>query len=792
MLKNYLKIAIRNLLKHKVYSFINLAGLAIGIACCVLIILYVREELSYDRFHKNAGRIYRVGNEGRFGSEIWTSARTSHPLALALVQEFPEVQSAVRFYRLYKPLVRVGEKKFVEPRFFYADSSVFNIFTFPLIKGDPQTALIQPYSLVLSQEMAEKYFGEVDPLGQTLSVAKLGDFQITGVLKNIPENSHLAFDFLASYETLRAQNDPNLMSWGSIVTSTYILLRDEHNAVQLETKLPALAAKYHDQSEGATQRLFLNSITDLHLRSEINGELGERGSMATLSILIIVAAFILIIACINFMNLATARSLQRGREVGMRKVIGAHRLQLIRQFLSEAILLALGALALALPLVEFLLPAFNQLVGKNLEVEFAANLSTIGALFALGLLVGIFAGSYPAFALSSFKPVAVLKGQTKSRPTGARIRQVLVVAQFAISIVFIVSTMIVGSQLEFFRNKKLGFDKEQILVLPIQDRSVNSRYEAIKHELRQNPNILSVAAASQVPGAGEGNYYYNVEGIADGLTLPTYFIDHDFIPTLGIELAAGRSFSASFPADATGAFLINETAAKQFGWDDALGKTVDWDSGTKKGAVIGVIKDFHNQSLHEPIKPMVLQIFPEPLYVGCFVLRIAPHDIAATLAFIKDKWQAFEPQYPFQYSFLDEDFGRLYLNEERLAQIFRYSSTLAILIACLGLLGLAAFAAEQRTKEIGVRKVLGATVSQIVLLLSRDFAKLVGIAFVVATPVAYVAMSRWLQNFAYRAEIGLGAFLLAGLVALGLACLTVSWQAIKAALANPVEALRYE
>ncbi|RIK70006.1 hypothetical protein DCC62_23205 [candidate division KSB1 bacterium] len=366
------------------------------------------------------------------------------------------------------------------------------------------------------------------------------------------------------------------------------------------------------------------------------------------------------------------------------------------------------------------------------------------------------------------------------------------VAQFAISIVFIVSTMIVGSQLEFFRNKKLGFDKEQILVLPIQDRSVNSRYEAIKHELRQNPNILSVAAASQVPGAGEGNYYYNVEGIADGLTLPTYFIDHDFIPTLGIELAAGRSFSASFPADATGAFMINETAAKQFGWDDALGKTVDWDSGTKKGAVIGVIKDFHNQSLHEPIKPMVLQIFPEPLYVGCFVLRIAPHDIAATLAFIKDKWQAFEPQYPFQYSFLDEDFGRLYLNEERLAQIFRYSSTLAILIACLGLLGLAAFAAEQRTKEIGVRKVLGATVSQIVLLLSRDFAKLVGIAFVVATPVAYVAMSRWLQNFAYRTEISFGVFLLAGLAALGLACLTVSWQAIKAALANPVEALRYE
>jgi putative ABC transport system permease protein len=792
MLKNYLKIAIRNLLKHKAYSFINLAGLAIGIACCVLIMLYVREELSYDRFHENAGRTYRVANEGQFGSETWKGARTSHPLAPALVQEFPEVQQAVRFYRLYKPLVQVGEKKFVEPRFFYADSSVFEVFTFPLITGDPQTALTRPYSLVLSQAMAEKYFGGGDPVGQILSVAKLGDFQITGVLKNIPANSHLAFDFLASYATLHAQKNPNLESWDTIVTSTYILLPEGYDHRTLEAKLPALVTKYQNQSHGATLRLFLNPIVDLHLRSEFSGELGERGSMATLYILAMGAVFILLIACINFMNLATARSLQRAREVGVRKVIGAHRLQLIRQFLSEAILLSLGALALALPLVELLLPAFNQLVGKNLDIDFVANLSTVGVLAALGLLVGIISGSYPAFALSSFKPVAVLKGQTKSRPAGARIRQGLVVAQFAISIIFIVSTIIVGSQLEFFRDTKLGFNKEQVVVLPIQDRSVSSRFEAIKQELRQNPNILSVAATSQLPGAGEGNYYYNVEGISEGLTLPTYFVDHDFIPALDIELAAGRNFYASFTADAAGAFMINETAAKQFGWDDPLGKTIDWDSGTKKGVVIGVVKDFHTASLHEKIEPLIIQIFPEPMYIGYLVARLAPHDISATLASIKEKWQAFEPQYPLQYSFLDEDFDRLYRNEERLAQIFRYSSTLAILIACLGLLGLAAFAAEQRTKEIGVRKVLGATVAQIVLLLSRDFAKLVGLAFVVAAPVAYFAMNRWLQNFAYRAEISLGAFLLAGLAALGLACLTVSWQAIKAALANPVEALRYE
>ncbi|MGH7453864.1 MAG: ABC transporter permease, partial [bacterium] len=588
------------------------------------------------------------------------------------------------------------------------------------------------YSLVLSQEMAAKYFGDTDPMGQTLSVAKIGDFQITGVLKNVPANSHLAFDFLTSYETLRAQKNPNLDTWDTIVTSTYVLLPDGYDPAQLEAKLPALVGKYQNQSQGATQRLFLNPIVDLHLRSEFNSELGERGSMATLSILAVVAVFILLIACINFMNLATARSLQRAREVGVRKVIGAHRLQRVRQFLSEAILLSLGALALALPLVELLLPAFNQLVGKNLDIDFAANLATVGILAALGLLVGIISGSYPAFALSSFKPVAILKGQTKSRPAGARIRQGLVVAQFAISIIFVVSTMIVGSQLDFFRSKKLGFDKEQVVVLPIQDRSISARYEAIKHELRQNSNILSVAATSQLPGAGEGNYYYNVEGISESLTLPTYFIDHDFIPTLGIELAEGRNFSVNFAADATGAFMINETAATQFGWDEPLDKTIDWDSGTKKGTVIGVVKDFHNQSLHEQIKPLVLQIFLEPIYIGYIVARLAPHEHSRDTGFYQGKVASLRFAISVSIFFLDEDFDRLYRNEERLAQIFRYSSTLAILIACLGLLGLAAFAAEQRTKEIGVRKVLGATVSQIVLLLSRDFAKLVGLAFVVA------------------------------------------------------------
>lgn len=791
MLRNYLKIAVRNLLKHKTYSFINLAGLAIGIACCVLMLLFIYEEFSYERFHVNAQRIYRVGNEGQFGTEIWKGARTSHPLAPALRAEFPEVQQAVRFYRLPQPLVQYGDKKFVESRFFYADAAVFAVFTFPLISGDPNTALAQPYSLVLAQEMAEKYFGADDPLGQTLTIAGAGDFQITGVLQNIPANSQLSCDFLASYETLRAQNNPNFADWGAIVTSTYVLLPAQYQAAALEAKFPAFVAKYQTQSQGATQRLFLDPLLDLHLHSSFNSDLGTRGSMATIYLLAVIATFILLIACINFMNLSTARSLRRAREVGVRKVMGAQRLQLARQFLGEAVLLSFGAMLLAIPLVELLLPIFNQLVDKKLALDWSENLAAAGVFAAIGLLVGVISGSYPALALSAFQPAEVLKSQVQTRAAGSRLRQALVIVQFAISIIFIVSTMIVGAQLEFFRNKKLGFNKAQVVALRLQDRALGARYETIKQELQQNANILSVAAASQLPGTGEGQYYYNLEGREEAITLSTYFIDAAFIPTLGIELAAGRSFSTNVATDATSAFMINETAARQFGWKEPLGKMINWDN-TKKGPVIGVVKDFHTLSLREPIEPLVIQIFPEPIYVNYIVARLAPHDIPSTLAFIKEKWQTFDPQYPFKYSFLDEDFDRLYRAEARLAEIFSYASVLTIFIACLGLLGLASFTAEQRTKEIGVRKVLGASVAQIIVLLSRDFAKLVGVAFVVATPLAYFVMHRWLQNFAYRTNIELQTFLWAGLLALITACLTVSYQAAKAALMNPVESLRYE
>ncbi len=405
MLKNYLKIAIRNLLKHKAYSFINLAGLAIGIACCVLIMLYVREELSYDRFHENAGRIYRVGNEGQFGSEIWKGGRTSHPLAPALVQEFPEVQRAVRFYRLYKPFVQLGEKKFVEPRFFYADSSVFEVFTFPLVAGDPKTALTRPYSLVLTQEMAKKYFGDADPVGQALSVAKIGDFQITGVLKDIPANSHLAFDFLTAYETLRAQKNPNLDTWDTIVTSTYILLTDGYDPAKLEAKLPALVAKYQNQSHGATQRLFLNPIVDLHLRSEFNSELGERGSIATLSILAVVAAFILLIACINFMNLATARSLQRAREVGVRKVLGATVAQIVLLLSRDFAKLVGLAFVVAAPVAYFAMNRWLQNFAYRAEISL--GVFPLAGLMALGL--ACLTVSWQAIKAALANPVEALR-----------------------------------------------------------------------------------------------------------------------------------------------------------------------------------------------------------------------------------------------------------------------------------------------------------------------------------------------------------------------------------------------
>ena len=785
MLKNYLTIALRNLRRHRAFSFINIAGLAVGMACCLLIGLYVRQEVSYDRFHENADRLYRVAFVMDDGGQVWPTARTPHPLAPALLDAFPEVEAAVRFRR-GEAVLRRGDDLFKEEAFYFADASVFDAFSFPLIHGEAGAALAAPFTLVLTEDAARKYFGPENPVGRMLTVEDMGDFTVTGVLQTIPQNAHFRFDFLASYATLNTLQPEALGQWDSAVTSTYLLLSAGYDAAAFEAKLPAIVAQRLGPEAGGS-RFYLTPLTDVHLYSDLPGELGEGGDARYLYLFSSVALFILLIACINFMSLTTARSAERAREVGLRKVLGAVRRQLVRQFLGESVLLALLAMGLAVVLVELTLPAFNTLTGKALT--FGGGFLWWIGLLGTGLAVGVLAGSYPAFALSIFCPAQVLKSQATPGSAGAWLRKGLVVLQFGIAVVLITGTLVMAEQLAYIQRKNLGFDKEQVAVIPLQDSGVRSQYETIKQEVLAHPGVVQAAASYHTPGRGLGRYYVEVEGIEETLDLPTYIVDYDYLETMGMHVTAGRAFSENLPTDATQAFMVNETAVRTFGWDEPLGKTITWDS-EKLGAVVGVVQDFHVRSLHEAIEPMILHI--DPTYFRRLSVRIRPDQIPETLAFLKTTFEQIDPRHPFEYSFVDQDFAMQYEAEQRTARLIRYAAILAILIACLGLLGLAAFSVQRRTKEIGVRKVLGATIPGIVLLLSKDFVRLVLVALVMAAPLSYLAMNHWLADFAYRVEISVGTFVLAGGLALLIAVLTVSYQAIRAALADPVKSLRYE
>jgi putative ABC transport system permease protein len=784
MFKNYLKIAVRNAQKQKAYSLINIFGLAIGLACCILMVLYVQDELCFDRFHENGDRIVRIGYEGEFGR----TARTPHILAPALLQSYPEVENAVRIKALERPVVSHGDEKFYEDRFYYADPSIFAIFTFPFIAGDPQNALSSPDALVLTQETAQRYFGDRNPLGETLEVVGLGLFNITGVVENVPRNSHFRFDFLTSYRTLELQDSRGFNTWDNFVTSTYVLLAEQTDLRKFEASLLPLVER-HQIAEGNKNESFLvHRLKDLHLHATLNGELGPGGSVANLTIFTALAIFVLLIACMNYMNLATARATRRAREVGIRKVLGSIHRQLIIQFLGESLLLSLLGLAVALLLVEIALPTFNALAQK--ELSLVGSPGWLAALLCgIVLATGFVAGSYPAFVLSRFQPVSVLKGELMSSIRGKGFRRILVVAQFAISIVLIIGTLTIFHQLEFLQQKDLGFNREQVVVLRMEDQYMRENVGTVKNELRQNPKILQVAVASNVPGKGLGMYRYQLEGSSEWIDCATYFVDADYLETLEINMLEGRGFAGNQATDARKAFLVNSSAVAHFGWENAIGKAVNWD-GEKKGWIIGVVEDFHFQSLEQKIEPLILHI--EPGYYRYLAIRIDPADIAATMAFIREKWEAVDPNHPFQYSFLDETFDALFRQVEQFIRIFGYAAVLAIFIACLGLFGLAAFAADRRIKEVGIRRVLGASASQIFRLLSGEFAWLVLIAFVLASPLAYLAMHEILQNFAYRAGIEWWIFALAGALALIIALGTVSMQAIRAALANPANSLRYE
>ncbi len=801
MLKNYLKIIFRNLWRNKTYTFINVFGLAIGVACCLIILLYVQHELSYDTFHLQKDRIFRIAAQSVTGDKTSTMAVSPAPLSRVVYHEFPEVESVVRFLPEEKVLIRYDNKQFYEEGFHWADSTVFDVFSFPLLKGNPSKALAQPNSLVISEELASKYFGKEDPIGKVVSmqVRRLGesiDLTIAGVVKNVPANSHIKFSLLAPLYMLRVDGDE---LWSFHMFSTYVLLRDKHAATDLEEKFPAIVDKYMAKtlaSTGSKEHLFLQPLTQIHLHSNLIGELEPNGDITYVYIFLLAALFILFIACINFMNLATVHTMNRAKEVGVRKVIGAKRNQLIKQFLSESFFLAFICCLIAVALVQGILPLLNKLAGIKLVIDYFNNWIYLVGILGLSLLVGILSGLYPAFIISDYKPIEVLKGKLRATK-GVLLQKSLMVVQFAISIGLLISTIIVYQQMSYIRNKNLGFDQSQILVLPLNDGTVREKYDVFKNTLLKQREILGVAASSTIPGKTVPANLVRPEGTHqnEGQVMQMLFVGHDFIQTLGMDLVIGRDFSTDFPSDEQEAFIINEEAARKFGWQAPLGKKIDWMNPTtnaliKSGKVIGVVKDFHIQPLQEKIQPLVLQIMPNRFQF--MYIKLAPGNGLTTLKFLEQTWKEIYPNHPFEFSFLKDTLSKMYQAEQRLESVFSYFSLLAIFIACMGLFGIAAYTIRQRTKEISIRKVLGASIPDIILLLSSHFIKLVLIAFLIAAPAAYLMMSKWLEGFSYRMDIGISPFMAAGLAAIVIAWLTISFQSVRAATGNPVNSLRSE
>jgi putative ABC transport system permease protein len=803
MIWNFFKIAYRSLLRHKAHSFINIAGLAIGLAACLLIFAYVQDELSYDRFHHKADRVFRVssnmypsdGEPNLFNTNGW-------PVGERLREDYPEVE-AVTDMRGWPAFAIKHDGLYYYDKIMYADENFFSLFSFPVLKGDPGTALRDPYTLLITPHLEQKLFGNAGGLGKTLILGDTIQFKITGIIE-VPLHSHIQFDMLASMATIKAI-DPSYIpanGWTNINQFNYILLKPGVNQEAFAAKIRRMPMEHVGQqllAMGFRYELSLQPIRDIYLKSDRGNGLGPVSDIIYVYFLSAIGLIILLIGCINFINLTTARATERSKEVGIRKVIGSQRSSLIGQFLSESFLTCLVALGGAFVIMHMALPLFNSLTDKQFTLALFGSPLLLLAVLCILLLVGLLAGTYPAFVLSSFKPIQALKGISRSGVGGLRLRQALVVAQFGISCLLIVGTLVVLGQLRYMQNKPLGFNKDQVLVLDARKGPWSVRtgqYQSIKNELLRHPNITQVSATYAVPGrtGWQGQIVFPEGRASDGgLDVEYLAVDHDFIPTLGLQLLAGRNYSAEHRTDGDNALIINEAALQAFGWEtpeSAIGKRIDSPSGQPEGVVIGVVKDYHQHGLQEKINPVVFDLNPEVFQL--FAIRTGSQDLGATLAHVESVWNNFFDGYPFAHFFLDEDFNRLYKNEERLARIFIVFSVLAILIACLGLFGLAAYATIQRSKEIGIRKVMGASVMHITLLLSKDFIKLVLIAFVLASPLAWLGIQRWLNNFAYPAPIGLDVFLIAGGAALLIAILTVSYQSIKTALANPIKSLRQE
>lgn len=806
MLKNYFKIAYRNLLKKKVYSFINIVGLGIGMACCVLIFMFVQDELSYDNYHEKGDRIYRVTHgsgspegvtEGAEAQPFWVWGNA--PVGPALQLDFPEIEKVVQFSGRADILFTVGDNITQEDEAFFMDSTVFDVFSWELLQGDPKTALVAPYSVVLTESTAKKYFGEESALGKTLKGSEspgrsnAGDYTVTGVMADVPDNSHFKFNALLSLSTF-GQSLPWIFdAWGYVDFYTYFLVNEQFDRKSFEARIPDFIARRSGRDENYT--IAIEPLSDVYLKTTALRQPGETGSLSNIYVFSIIGLFILIIAMINFMNLSTARSMERAKEVGIRKSIGADRQSLIFQFLGESFIIVTLAAAVGIILVLSSLPLMNNLTGKVFEAGQILNWQTIPIFIVVILVIGVLAGSYPALVLSGFRPVTILKGIDKSTARGVTLRKGLVVFQFSLSIALIAGTIIVYTQMSHLLDKDMGFDKEHMLVIDYNyDGQVNAVSSTLENELEAKPDILSVAFSRSVPGSFFPNAETGIEGSEGEMIYevqPIFQVGLDFIDHYDLELVAGRSYSRDYPSDSTAALVVNEAAARQYGYAnpaDIIGKK--FDQWGRAGEVIGVVKDFNYISLHRAVEPLTL---PFEAYASRYMsLKVKGEDLPQTIAEVEQVWKQLAPHRPFIYSFLDEDFNKQYESDFRFRQIFTTFSVLAILIACLGLLGLATYTAEQRTKEIGIRKVLGANVGNIVGLLSKDFIKLVLIAIVLATPVAWFAMNKWLEGFAYQVSIHWWVFLISGLLAVIVALITISFQSVKAAMMNPVKSLKSE
>ncbi len=808
MLKNYIKTALRNLARNKLYSILNITGLAIGIACCVLILLYVQDELSFDRFHENSDNIYRLVPTFTTSERIMYMATNAHVQGPMLKSEFPEVLNYVRFTSYgvggSRKSIEYKEMTFNEEKFLWADETLFEVFSFKLVKGSPKDALVKPNSLVITEEMAEKYFGNEDPIGKTLLINTDKLYMVTGVLENIPKTSHIRPDFIASFSTFNLQ--PTASTAQDLLSEvnfyTYLLVQDGTDYKDLEQRFTESLNRHIGaflKNLGGSAVLELQPLTRIYLHSERENEIERTGDVAYVYLFSGIGLFILLLACLNFMNLSTARSANRAKEVGLRKVVGALRGQLIKQFLGESMILTLIAVVFSLLLVLFSIPVFNSISGKELGMDYFSNPVLLAGLFGLFVIVSLIGGSYPAFFLSAFRPVEVIQGKLKRGTKSSILRIALVSFQFTVSIVLIIGTLIVSQQLEYVKNRKLGYDKDHVMAFRMRNPETQKKYEAIKNELIQHPSVLNVSASTTIPlGTSDFSVHHAVGKPEDELImLFAQIVDEDYIGTYKMEIVQGRNFSKEFLTDPEEAIIINEAAVKKLGWQDrAIGQQIErFTSLTtrRKYRIVGIVKDYHFQSLHREIQPLVLfNHAPYDFSYNRISVRVKPENIQDTIGFLRSKWKEFDPQYPFEYAFVDDQYDELYRAEERLGQLFGYFTALAIVIGCLGLFGLTSFAAEQRTKEIGIRKVLGASVQGVVWMLVREFTKWVLLAVLVAWPVGYLIMNSWLQNFFYRINVGFETLILAALLALIIAMITVSYQAVKAGLANPADSLKYE